>query len=101
MGFEQVAVRAACPERGGEPPAPAADVHYRPAAKLTVLGNLSHGILGEARVELLRVGLFGQEQAKQPDRPEQARAGGMINTVAANRRQQAHASPRLSCTVGA
>ena len=100
IGFEQVAVRAAGPEGGGEPAAPAADVHDRPAAELTVLGHLSHGILGEARVEPLGVGLFGPEQAKQPDRPEQTGAGALIvgaaplaGTVSANRRQQAHASP--------
>jgi len=91
VGFEQVAVRAAGPERRGEPAAPAADVHHRPAAQVTVLGDLPHGVLGQAHVERLRVALLGQEQAEQPNGP--AHAGGR-RLAAAKWCRQAHAGPQ-------
>jgi len=46
-------------EGGGEPATAPADVHHRPAVEVAVLSHLLYGILGEARVELLRIGLFG------------------------------------------
>ena len=83
---------------------PAADVHHRPAAQLAVLGHLPHGVLGEAGVEPLRIGLFGQEQPEQPtdrSRPERAPIDTvLINRVVANQRQQTHADPRRSRSVG-
>ena len=92
--LEQVAVGPAGPEGRGEPAASAAHVHDRPAVQLTVLGDLLHGVLGEVRVELLRVGLLGQEHPEEPGGPEQARARRLISTASANRGQQAHAGPR-------